>query len=352
MLLTIVNASDKLQTSKTSCLQQSAYPNKTLAEQKKILIEKAKQESLEELYGTLISSSTDIKNGKMVSDTIKSRAIGAVRVKGNPSFYNGKNLGEICTDVNVYITKKDLEKYSPKKVVLKHFCFNDNNVATKDIKQKAKYEAYKEMISQYKPSMKVSQKQAENFIHSFTISNDKFDFDTTSYCFDAVGTILPYELEMSSTTYKADLNIEDTTTSSTQGLIVNFYKDNSYPLKNPIYTTYINEDIDLLGKSFLNQKIKKNKAYYIQMKGFIYSPTDRYANFKLKSDVYGVEVKMNNRRVVNKYEVKAGAALKAGYNPIEILITSSNSYDIKLLEKQDDGSYIPLAISKLFAKAN
>ncbi|QOY53003.1 hypothetical protein [Candidatus Sulfurimonas baltica] len=196
MLLTVANAQDKLETSKTSCIQQSVYPNKTLDEQKKILIEKAKQKSLEELYGTLIVSKTDIENGKLVSDAIKSRAVGAVRVKGNPSFYNGKNLGEICTDVNVYITKKDLEKYRPKKVSLTHFCFNDPAVAMKDIKQQAKYGAYKEMISQYKASLKLSGEQSEQLIHEFVISNDKFDFDTASYCFNAVGTILPYELEM------------------------------------------------------------------------------------------------------------------------------------------------------------
>jgi len=200
LLFTISNASDKLETVKTSCLQQSAYPNKTLAEQKKILIEKAKQESLEELYGTLISSSIDIENGRLKSDKIRSRAVGAVRVNGNPSFYNGKNLGEICTDVNVYITKKDLEKYSPKKVSLKHFCFNDPAVAMKDIKQEAKYGAYKEIISQYKASLKLDGKTAEKYIHEFTISNDKFDFDTASYCFNAVATVLPYELEMGKST--------------------------------------------------------------------------------------------------------------------------------------------------------
>ena len=196
ILITIATAKDKLETSKTSCIQQSLYPNKTLDQQKKILIEKAKQESLEELYGTLISSSIDIENGKMKRDQIRSRAVGAVRVSGNPSFYNGKNLGEICTDVKVYITQKDLEKYSPKKVSLTHYCFNDPSVAMKDIKKEAKYGAYKEIISQYKPSMKITGKEAEKFIHGFTISNDQFDFDTASYCFNAVGTILPYELEM------------------------------------------------------------------------------------------------------------------------------------------------------------
>ena len=196
VMLFVWASAEKLQTTKTSCIQQSNYPNKTLIEQKKILVEKAKQESLEELYGTLIFSSTDIKNGSITSNEIKSRAVGAVRVKGNPSFYNGKNFGEICADVNVYITKKDLQKYTPKKVSLKHFCYNNSSVAMKDIKQQAKYSAYKEIISHYKPSLKLSGKEAEQYIHGFVTSNENFDLDTASYCFDAVGTILPYELEM------------------------------------------------------------------------------------------------------------------------------------------------------------
>ena len=188
---------NRLTTKKTSCIQQTNYEGKTLAEQKKILIEQAKQESLEELYGSLIFSSTDIENGKIKNDEIRSRAVGAVRVRGNPTFYNGKNLGEICADVTCYITEKDLEKYSPKEVSLTHYCFNDTSVAMGEIQNKAREAAYKEMIVRYKPSMKnISLKQAEKLIHGFKESNSNFDFATKSYCFDAVGTILPYELEM------------------------------------------------------------------------------------------------------------------------------------------------------------
>ena len=242
LLSVILQAQDKLETSKTSCIQQSLYPNKTLDEQKKILIEKAKQESLEELYGTLISSSTDIENGKMTSDKIRSRAVGTVRVDGNPLFHNGENFGEICTDLKVYITKKDLEKYRPKEVILHHYCFNDPSVSMKDIKKEAKYGAYKEILSQYKPSMKISKQQAEQFIHSFSISNDKFDFDTASYCFDAVGTILPYELEL----------INEKTT---------VYSDNSIGVEKINYKTSLLDGTGELFNPYIlnitNQTIKK-----------------------------------------------------------------------------------------------
>ena len=193
-----------LQTTKTSCIQQSVYAGKTLEEQKKILIEQAKQESLEELYGTLILTSTDLKNGKITNDEIKTRAVGSVRVKGDPKFYNGQNLGEICANVTSYITKEDLEKYTPKEVKLKDFCFSDSSVAIKEVKNKARESAYKEMLVQFKPALKtLSKEEAEKYIHGFKESNGNFDFDKGAYCFDAVGTVLPYELEISAGSNKA-----------------------------------------------------------------------------------------------------------------------------------------------------
>ena len=274
ILLTTIYAEDKFETAKTSCIQQSAYPTNTLSEQKKILIEKAKQESLEELYGTLISATANIEDGRLVSDSIRSRAVGAVRVDGNPSFYNGKNLGEICTDVKVYITKKDLEKYSPKKVSLTHYCFNGQEVPMSKIKQEAKYGAYKEIISQYKPSLKLTGEQAEQLIHGFTISNDKFDFDTASYCFNAVGTILPYELEMGT-----DGKIQKTPTylasSSIKGLIA------YYPFEGDAKDKSGNGyDGSLVGDTDFVEGKKGKAAYFPIWKSLIRLPGELLNNTK------------------------------------------------------------------------
>lgn len=196
VLLSTLSFAQEYTTMKTACIQQSEYTGKTLDEQKQVLIDQAKQLALTDLYGEMMFSKTDMLNGKIKTDEIRSRAVGAVRLKGNPSFYNGKNFGEVCTDVTAYVTDKDIEKFSPKEVILEKYCFNDRSVAMKDIKTQAKYGAYKEIISQYKPSLKLSGEQAEKLIHGFKISNDDFDFDTASYCFNAVATILPYELEM------------------------------------------------------------------------------------------------------------------------------------------------------------
>ena len=191
------------QSTKESCIQQSVYAGKTLEEQKKILIEQAKQESLEELYGTLILSSSDISNGKLIKDEIKSRAVGSVRVKGNPEFYNGKNFGEVCSNVTSYITKEDAERYGTKEIKLKNFCYTDTSISIKDIKNKAREKVFQEIITQHKPSMSsLPADQLEQFIHDYKETNSNFDFNKSSYCFDATALIMPYELEMSQSATK------------------------------------------------------------------------------------------------------------------------------------------------------
>ena len=119
------NAVDKYSTQKTSCIQQSNHSGKTLSELKDILLLNVKNEAIGELYGQLIFSQSNVKDGRLLSDEIKQKAIGSVRIKGNPKFYNGDDFGSICSDVTAYITKKDLEKYSPKTIKLKKFCYTN-----------------------------------------------------------------------------------------------------------------------------------------------------------------------------------------------------------------------------------
>jgi len=334
-------AGDIYETTKESCIQQSNYSGKKLSELKNILISQSKRDAVEELYGNLILSKTNITNGKLISDEIKSKAVGAIRIKGNPKFYNGKDFGEICSNITAYITKKDLKKYSPKEVKLKHFCFNDSSVATKDIKQKAKEAAYREIITTFKPELKnISLSSAEKFVHEFRISNDKFDFSTASYCFDVVGSVFPYELEISDkSNFTANLN----------GLYVSFYDKNDYQLTNEIYSTKLSKNLSLFKHKFTNKTIKKNRAYYIRISGFLYSNRVRHMSLKLISDVNRAYVKINDRTIVSKDETMGGITLNNGYNKLEIVLLSSNDYDIKLLEKVN-GTYIPIKLKNLTFK--
>ena len=345
----IVSASELKQlTIKERCMLSTESKNADIDHLKMLLMEKVKRDAVEELFGTMIQSDTLIVDGKLVSDNVKQVAVGSVRIKGTPEFYNGKDFGEICTKAQAYITEADFAKYQPQTVTVKNFCYNNPDISLKLLKSYSEYAAYKKVISKFKPNLKnISNEQAESYIHGFEKTNEKLEIQTGVLCMDFSAKVYPYELELCNT----DKNRFDTKQSNlANGLAVTFYNNTDYAFKKPIYQTTINQDLSLFGKTFVNSKLQKDRGYYIRIKGFLYSNIDRYVNYQLEADVYNIEVKINNKRVVNKNETRGGVALKAGYNPIEILVTSSNSYDVKLLEKQDNGMFTPLSIKKLFIK--
>lgn len=316
----------KLEVTKTSCIQTSNHTTKSLIEQKNILIQNAKQEALSELYGELLYSKTNLENGKISSDTINQTAIGTVRTKGNPKFYNGKNFGEICSDVTSYITQKDIEKYSPTEVKLNRFCYANQSIAMKDIKQESKYKAYQEIVSQYKPSLKISGRDAEQFIHGFKISNDKFDFATTSYCFDAVGTLLPYELELNKRKIsKFDEN------SLSSGLIAIFYEEDDHEMSKPIYKTTIDTLSLQYRKLPLNEAIKKDTPYLIKIQGYVKSNKSLKEYLELYADVYIANLFINDKKVLHLDKRKSNIKLKEGFNKIKLIVKTANRYDIKIV---------------------
>jgi len=194
LIFSVMLFASNLQTTKTVC---EMADNKSISQIKKELLKKLKLAGVEELYGDNIFSQTTVENGNLISDSIKSLATGRIRIKGDPKYFNGKNLGEVCVSATLYITKEDIKDFTPKQIKLNNYCYSNPNVALKDIKEKAKESAYLEIISQYSPSLakKISPSQAADYIHEFKVNNAKFDFNTGAYCFDAIATIIPYELK-------------------------------------------------------------------------------------------------------------------------------------------------------------
>ena len=339
----------KYSTFKVSCVLQSEHRDADQDQLKVILMEQVKRDAVEELFGTMLKSDTLIVDGKLVSDKVKQVAIGSVRIKGKPQFYNGENWGEVCTKAEAYITEDDFQKYQPQTVTVKNFCYNNPDISLKKLKSEAEFSAYRKAITKFSPKMKnIGNEQAESYIHGFEKSNEDLDIQTSVFCMDFSAKLFPYELELGD--IERIVSASSTASNSLNALDVTFYENTDYAFKKPIYTTAITQDLDLFGKSFINNKLQKDSAYYIRISGFIYSNIDRYVNYQLKSDVYSVQVKINNKKVVAKRDTRGGITLKSGYNPIEILVTSSNTYDVKLLEKQSDGKFTPLSISKLYIK--
>lgn len=344
---------NKLKTTKTSCIQQSNYPNKTLDEQKKILIEQAKFNALGELYGHLLYAKTDLSNGKITNDSIKQRAIGNVRIEGNPTFYNGQNLGEICSNITAYVTQKDLEKFKPKKVELKNFCYNNPSTPTNQIKEKAKYKAYKASIEKYKPSMKnISNKHAESLIHGFKTSNEKFDFNTGVYCFDSVATLLPYELELTNNSYKKEIkktqNIEPKNEDLKIGLVANFYNKTDNMMKKSLYTANIEKAFWLKNNNFTNRTLQNGTIYLVKIEGYL-KPNNKINSLKLLADVYSAKVYIDDKLVLSDKKLISHKTLEPNKTyKLKIKLKTANAYDIALMKKEANSSYVVFNLDELY----
>ena len=135
------------------------------------------------------------------------------------------------------------------------------------------------------------------------------------------------------------------------GLTAIFYKEDDTLFEKPIDETILNQGLSLFGKKFTdNKKLQEDTTYKIRITGFLYSPINRYATYKIKEEVYNIEVKINDKPVLNEYDKINRTPLNAGSNYIEIIFSSQNSYDIELLEKQKNDTFSPIAFTQLFIK--
>ena len=196
---------------KQACLLISDYPAKLMNEIKELLLSKAKRDALGEIYGEMVSSKTEVKNFMLTSDLITAQSLGLVRIEGNPKFFNGENLGEVCVEIKAYVTKEDLKKFKPKEVRLQNYCFTDQNIPFKDIKNKARESAFLEIIKKHNPSLSnISEEEARKLIHEFNPIKENFDYNTGAYCMDVTAKIIPFELEF----YKKGGGIKKTGTKT------------------------------------------------------------------------------------------------------------------------------------------
>jgi hypothetical protein len=194
-----LNSGQAFETSKTSCLIASDHAELSLAAQKRLLVQRSKSEAVKELFGEFLYAKEHLVNNRLVDSQFASQTMGSIRVKGNPKFYQGNNLGEICTDLTAYITAVDLEKLKPQPVTIDNFCVNSQHLQVSEIKIQANYaayEAYEAIVKQFRPQSHISGKEAQKFIHAYQTSNVVFDLEQSKYCFDIQASVVVAELDM------------------------------------------------------------------------------------------------------------------------------------------------------------
>ena len=309
----------------------------------------------------MMRTNLELTNGKITKDEIQQLSLGSIRVEGKPTYFNGKNWGEICTTLSTYITKEDFNKYKKKTVQLHHFCYNNPSIPTNKIKEKADFKAYKKAVMSFKPSMKnISDTQAESLIHGYTKFHEYFDLDSGVYCFDANVVLLPYEFELikleiqqPTKLYKQKRKVKKKTkkvpSHTKHQLEVSFFNTHDFDLKHPIYTTILERSLWLKNKSFLNEKLYANKIYQIKIEGFIKFQKD--INYlKLVSDVYSAKVKLNDKEILTDRKNETKVHIKGGkFYKLSIYIKTANSYDISLLAKNlKSDVYLTVGLQNLY----
>ncbi len=182
---------------KRASIVAADFPNKSMSELKVVLLEKAKRAALSEIYGEVVRSESKVENFMLSYDVISSKALGIIRIKGTPRYYNGESFGEMCVSVEAFVTDEDLEKFRAKEVVIERFCFTDVDAPFARLRGLAREAAYLEVIKRHNPALsEIGVEDAKKVVHDFYLSGEKVDVDTGAYCMRVVAKVVPIEVEM------------------------------------------------------------------------------------------------------------------------------------------------------------
>lgn len=179
------------ETTKTYCLSAFDYQG-SVDEMKAELLIAAKREAVREFFGEFISSFTKVEDLSITEDIIQATSLGFIRIKGDPEYYNGKNLGEVCVKINAYTTEEDFAQFQPQTLTQKS-CIMEGDVKTikQDTEKKAIFEAllnYDRRLEAYSPE------QVLPLLREVTFSDEGFVPETEVYCAKVTGIMYPIEV--------------------------------------------------------------------------------------------------------------------------------------------------------------
>lgn len=178
---------------KKTCMSAIGYES-TSDNLKKELLMGAKRLAVGELFGELITSFTKVKDFTLAEDTLTSSSAGLIRVKGNPVYTNGRNFGEVCVEIEAFVTDEDRKKFLPKKIS-KKYCASNSNMTTKEIMKHTKEQAIVSALINYEPGLEgIGKDHLLPIVHEVRYLESRFIPDTETFCVKFEGLIYPIEL--------------------------------------------------------------------------------------------------------------------------------------------------------------
>lgn len=181
-------APDRAVITQTSC---TSLEGRGLEEAKKELLQDARRGAVEQLFGSLVTSLTQVENLALKKDEIQAASLGYVRLEGGPSFFNGQSLGELCVRIQAYATEEDRAKLKPKELS-KKTCAAEGDVTT--IRKRTEEKAILEALTDYDGALKkLPPARVLPLLHEVRFSEGGFVPETTTYCVRVAGTLYPVE---------------------------------------------------------------------------------------------------------------------------------------------------------------
>jgi hypothetical protein len=97
-------ATDRMVVTQTAC---AGLEGRSLDVAKRELLAAARREAVEQLFGSQVTSLTQVEDLALQKDQIQAAAVGFVRQEGDPVFFNGQELGVLCVTIQAYTTDED-----------------------------------------------------------------------------------------------------------------------------------------------------------------------------------------------------------------------------------------------------
>lgn len=95
---------DRTVVTQTAC---AGLEGRSLDVAKRELLAAARHDAVEQLFGSQVTSLTQVEDQDFQKDQIQAATVGYVRLQGDPTFFNGRGLGELCVTIRAYTTDED-----------------------------------------------------------------------------------------------------------------------------------------------------------------------------------------------------------------------------------------------------
>ena len=181
---------------KTVCVRADDFGDKSLSEIKRVLLNRAKLQALNEILPTGTTPGLQPPAVTPGDLGLSDMAADMVRAKEPPRFFSGPNFGEMCIEGVFSISEASMKKLAPKAIEVREFCYSNEALPIGRLKESARREAVRKALIRINPVMvNADSDTLDRFGKGAVFHNEKLDLSTLSYCCDLRLSLIPLAVE-------------------------------------------------------------------------------------------------------------------------------------------------------------